>query len=218
MWQSKDILSMALVFISLILFNGCATKTEYVQVNNELYKDPLNIALVLNKNKSLKAYEIYQEFKKDTYFDGYSIRYLGAKPYFEIKNGYFSKYMIVGLRDSSSFTETYGLIPYNEYTFSYTFMMFTLNEKPYDKGLRQYFNIINQSYEKRLELASINKFVKYRCDNNIEVHKWERDEQFQPLEAICYAKRLEKDVFLITRFAYPNTQNDRDLFQQRNYS
>lgn len=204
MWQSKHMLPIALIFISLVLFNGCTTKLQYIKYSDTIHK---RISWT-----TWDEYRKYQRSNKNVIFNGYKIEFYKIKPYLCITGKYMDKR--ISLRDPSSFEETYGLIPYSEYTDSYTFMMFTLNENPFDKELHQYFNVINQSYENILNLGSINKFVEYECDKNIMFNKWERDEQFQPLEAICYAKRLEKDVFLITRFAYPNTQKDRDLFHK----
>jgi len=81
------------------------------------------------------------------------------------------------------------------------------------KNMLPYFNTINRSYEAKLTPKTINQFVEYPCDEHIVFSKYERDDNYQPLQATCYAKRLDKDVFLVTRFAHPNTQKDKKLFQ-----
>jgi len=213
--QQNFKMQLLLILTVSILFNGCSTKVEYFQANGKLYKKTLEIAPKLKQYESLETQAKYNRFKKETKnidFNGYNIKYLRAEPY--LKSRHYYANVLIGLKDEYSFSESHGLISYSKYTFSYTYMMFTLNQEPFNKNMLPYFNTLNTTYENKLNPKDINKFVKYDCDKNIIFDKWERDQDYKPLEATCYAKRLDKDVFLITRFAHPNTQKDKKLFEE----
>ncbi len=184
-----------------IFFNGCGIK--YIPYKNTLIKKV--------KWDTVEEYRAYKTKHKNLELDGYSVDFYKVKSYLTYSHNYIRKEL--SLQDEESFKEAYGLIPYSKYTISYTFLMFTINQELFNKKLKPYFNTINQTYDNRLNQKTINKFVKYKCDKNIIFDEWERDENYKPLKATCYAKRLDKDVFLITRFAHPNTEDDTILFK-----
>jgi len=208
-------IQLPIILTVSILFNGCGAKLEYFEANGKLYKKTLDIAPKLMQYESLETQTKYNKFKKETKninFNGYNIKYFRAEPY--LQSRYYYANVLIGLRPEVSWARGQGFTSRESYYDNYTFMMFTLNQEPYDKKLLSYFNTLNRTYEAKLSPKTINKFVKYNCDKNIIFSKYERDEDYKPLKATCYAKRLDKDVFLITRFAHPNTQKDKKLFEE----
>ena len=201
-----------IILLFALLFNGCTAKLSSIKTQRIIFK---------SAKIEAKTYQQWLHFRKrfntidkDLRFDVYNIKFLMIKPYLETFDSYASKsYSVIGLSPKISWARLQGLISYSNYTDAYTFMMFTLNQEPLNKNMLPYFNTINRSYEAKLSPKTINQFVEYPCDQHIVFSKYERDDNFKPLKATCYAKRLDKDVFLVTRFAHPNTQEDKKLFQ-----
>jgi hypothetical protein len=189
-----------IVTIIVIFFSGCGVK--YIPHKGTLIKEV--------KWDTREEYDKFEKENKNITLDGYDVEFYQVEPYLLLPHQYL--YKRISLRDELSFRETYYL-SYSEWFYDYTFLMFTITKEAFNKNMRLYFNTINTTYETKLNPKSINKFVYYPCDNNITFDEYERDENYQPLKATCYAKRLEKDVFLITRFAHPNTQDDTKLFK-----
>jgi len=210
------------VLVLIVFLNGCSNKTLYIDTNvSGVPKKRLEVyrynKYEFSSNHKIKTKYIQwknNEISKKVNYNAYNISFKRVKPYF-VSSDYYVDYLLtdVALKPKTPWSRQQGFTPRAKYTDPYTFMMFTLNQEPYDKKLLPYFNTLNQTYETKLNPKDINQFVKYKCDKNIVFSKYERDENFEPLEATCYAKRLDKDVFLITRFAHPNTQEDRVLFK-----
>ncbi len=215
----KYIFTLIGLFIFIII-SGCSNKVLYI--DSEHFGIPKKRLEMYRYNKyeyssNMKLRNKYKSWKQkniNTIFNVYNIECKMAKPYFMSNDSYIDYSLIdVAEKPEESWTRRQGIMDRKDYKDPYTFMMFTLNEEPFNKEMIPYFNTINTSYESKLNPKSINKFVKYDCDKNIVFSKYERDENYQPLKATCYVKRLDKDVFLITRFAHPNTQKDKKLFQ-----
>jgi hypothetical protein len=199
-----------LIVLIASLINGCSSSLKYFPVNSKLHKKVNDIKPIFEPWN----HKHYNQFKKKTEhskFDGYIIEFIRIEPYYIITSNF--RYSEIRLIPEVPWARKQGFTSRKNYYDPYTFIMFTLNQEAYNKNLLPYFNIINTSYETKLNLKDINKFVKYECDKNIVFSKYERDKYYKPLEATCYVKRLDKDVFLITRFAHPNTQEDRVLFE-----
>ncbi len=206
---------LKIIFSMMIVgfMSGCSNQVEYLQVKGKLYKKTLDIKPILDLSWDTR--DKYNQFEIETQkslFSGYLVEFIRIKPYLEISSNY--KYKLIALRTIYPWSRSQGLMDRKKYTDPYTFMMFTLNQEPFDKKLLLYFNRINEIYETKLNSKDINKFVKYDCDKNIVFSKYERDENYQPLVATCYVKRLDEDVFLITRFAHPNTDKDKKVFSK----
>lgn len=182
-----------------ILFSGCGT--EYINYNDTLIKKV--------QWDTVKEYQKFEKNNKDIVLDGYKVELYRVEPYFKLTGNYLEKSILMQSR--LSLWESYSR-SYWEYFYDYTFLMFTLNKNPYKKEFQPYFNDINSSYENKLNQTNINQFVNYPCDKNIVFSERERDEDLKPLLVKCYAKRLDDETFLITRFAHPNTQKDTELF------
>lgn len=210
------------VIVFIVILNGCSNQILYVDSYSsnvpkkrlEIYR--YNKYQFSTDPKMRKKYKQWEdsEVNKRSNYDYYNISFKRVEPYF-FRGDYYVDHSLldVALKPQISWARKQGFTLRKNYYDSYTFIMFTLNQEPYNKNLLPYFNTINTSYETKLNSKDINKFVKYDCDKNIIFSKYERDEDYKPLEATCYVKRLDKDVFLITRYAHPNTQKDKVLFK-----
>jgi hypothetical protein len=201
----------------MLFFSACSNKLIYTNEQREIYKER---KLVVKRRMETPipkgmTFEQFKEKTKNIMCDGYNIKFLKIKPYLKSATDGAAPHQVIGLGPSISWARGQGLISRSKYRDKYSFMIFPLNQDPYNEKLKQYFNVINQTYKTKVNSKSINKFVNYPCDKNIIFSEYERDENYQPLKATCYAKRLEKDVFLITRFAHPNTQDDAKLFKNK---
>jgi hypothetical protein len=204
---------LALLILIIFLTNGCSLKVKYIDAKTALFKKNLDIAPKLRLSWPTRhEYDKFRQETKDKKFNGYSITLTTPDNYLNQREVRISK-EFYNLKKAESWARLQGFISYSNYTDAYTFMMFTLNQEPLNKNMLPYFNTINRSYEAKLTPKTINQFVEYPCDKHIVFTKYERDDNFRPLKATCYAKRLDKDVFLVTRFAHPNTQEDKKLFQ-----
>jgi hypothetical protein len=202
-----------IIILLVLLFNGCSTKTSFIEDQEVIFKSN-KFEDKIHQQRIYSYKKEFSEKNKDIRFDVYNIAFPRIKPYLEGFDSYGNKrYSIIGLSPEISWLRLQGFVKRENYKDSYTCMIFTLNQEPLNKNMLPYFNTLNTSYEAKLSPKTINQFVEYPCDKHIVFSEYERDGSYRPLKATCYAKRLDKDVFLITRFAHPNTQEDKKLFQ-----
>lgn len=218
----NNIYKVVTFIFMVIIFTSCSSKLEYFDESMTVFKKRSEVYQYTNLRTSpdnelrLK----YKNWKKKVidekiYFDSYKIVYKRVEPYFVVGDNYVD-YTLTdeALKPKVSWLRKQGFLGNGNYRDEYTFMMFTLNQEPFNKKLLPYFNMLNTSFEDKVKVSNINGFVNYKCDENIIFSKYEKYglKGLIPTKE-CFAKRLDKDVFLIARFAYPVTKEDTELFQ-----
>jgi len=195
-----------IVLISIaIFFNACGARVDgYVDTNAQMYKK--RFELLEKKFKVMKmgskTYDKYKLKNKDLKFKGYNVKYKVPYPIFK-DNGY-NGYGISGTRDT--FKKRY--LSWTSIMHKYIFHYEILNKKSVEAAEHKEYLLIDSIYNKSNKI--IDNYINFKCIiskkhlPNLKKYNIIRD---------CYAKKLEKDVYLFAKFGYVNTKKDKELFQ-----
>ena len=152
------------VLVVGLIFSGCGV--QYIKYNDTMIKNaPWNNTI---------EYRSFNKKNKNITFDGFKIEFYQVKPYLSTTYGHSNG---IALRSTMTTIEQYSR-SYSKWFYDYTFLILPINKKPNNKKLQSYYNQINSSYETKLNVNNIYKFVKYPCDKNIIFDDEERDEEY----------------------------------------